>query len=86
MKTAIILTDNIKQIVLTPENDSERSALQLITPDDNITLAVHQGSMYDQYGVKPWHGHIDKCRGGFLRIFSDQDSIMLVLTPKEKSE
>lgn len=84
MKTAIIFSDGIKQIVFTPENDNEKQTLKLITPDDNISLAVHKGNFGDKT-YQPFTANIGKCRGGYLRVFNDEDSIILVLSPKEKN-
>lgn len=85
MKTAIIFADGIKQIMFTPENDSEKQALQLITPDDNIYLALKHGSFFGS-GLTdmPFHAHIAKCQGEYLRAFTDEESIMLVFSPKSK--
>lgn len=82
MKTAIVFADGIKQIVLTPENDDEKQALKLITPNDDISLAVKTGTFIDKHAEKPFHAVINCCQGGYLRAFSDEESIMLVLTPK----
>jgi len=49
METAIILADGIKQIMFTPENDSEKAALELITPLDDISLEMKRGTLYDQH-------------------------------------
>jgi len=83
MKTAIIFSDGIKQINFTPENNNERQALKLITPNDDIRLAVKNGT----FGVnthKPYTIEISECRGGFLRAFDNDESVMLVLLPQEK--
>lgn len=85
MKTAIVFAGGIKQIMFTPENDDEKQALRLITPDDNIELAIHHGG-FGEANFKPFTASINKCRGGFLRVFSDQETTMLVLTPKEVME
>lgn len=83
MKTAIIFADGVKQIMFTPENDDEKQALQLITPNDNIELTLHTGSFGEQR-FRPFTASINKCQGGFLRVFDDSQSIFLVLTPKTK--
>lgn len=88
MKTAIIIACGIKQICLTPENEEERQALKMITADDDISLEIKEGSMYDQppfSSVK--NGYIiEKSQGGYLRGYTCSDSIMLVLTPKPRSD
>ena len=88
MKVAIIFADGTKQINFTPENDDERQALKLITVDDNISLAVKTGSMYDlnQGKNQPFSVDINHCRGEYLRAFDSENSIMLVLTPKTKTK
>jgi hypothetical protein len=86
MKTAVIFSDGIKQIVFTPENDDEKYALSLITPKDDIDLLVFTGSMYSDSLPKPFAANITMCRGGYLRIFNDSDSRILVLKPKEKTQ
>lgn len=86
MRTSIIFSDGIKQIVFTPENESEKFALKLITSDDNIELALKEGSFQSPYDPKPFAASIDKCQGGYLRVFNSADSIMLVLTPKKQSK
>ena len=45
LKVAIIFSEGIKQINFTPENDDERQALHLITPNDDIQLAVKTGNV-----------------------------------------
>jgi hypothetical protein len=82
MKTAIIFADGIKQIILTPENDDERMALKLITVNDDISLGVVTGSFGDE-SLRPFSSNILECRGGYLRPFGEQNSIMLVLKPKD---
>lgn len=84
MKTAIIFSDGIKQIMFTPENDSEKQALKLITPNDDIELALMQGNFHSQGEPKPFAKTINSCQGGYLRAFTSEDSIMLVLTTKKK--
>ncbi len=83
MKTAIIFADGIKQIIFTPENDDEKKALKLFSPNDDIELAIHTGSFGEQR-FRPFTANIQKCQGGFLRVFDNSESIIFVLTPKTK--
>jgi hypothetical protein len=84
MKVAIIFSDGKKQINFTPENDDEKQALKLITPNDDIELAVKQGQFYG-YGNDNGFGiEIKTTQGGYLRAFENTESVMLVLTPKVK--
>lgn len=85
MKTAIILSDGIKQIVFTPENEQEKQALQMFSVDDNIEMAIKAGTFGDKR-FKPFTASINMCQGGFLRVFDDAHSIIFVLSPKNKSD
>jgi hypothetical protein len=83
MKTAIIIADGIKQIMLTPENDSEKQALKMITPQDDITLETHTGTLYDRSPASAKGYTVNQCKGGYLRAYENTDSLMLVLRPKK---
>ena len=84
MKTAIIISNGLKQIMFTPENDSEKQALKMITLDDNITIDVKSGAFTDK---PPTMGYsVSQCQGGYLRAWEDEDSVMLLLRPKTPLE
>lgn len=84
MKTSIIFADGLKQINFTPENNDERQTLKLITTDDNIQLAIKSGS-FGEERFKPFSVNIDQCQGGYLRTFDSSNSVMLVLSSKNKN-
>lgn len=84
MKTAIIIADGIKQIMFTPENDSEKQALRMITPQDDISVETKTGTFYDD-SPECARGYIVKeCRGDYLRGYEDEESLMIILRPKKK--
>ncbi len=83
MKTAIIFADGIKQVMLTPENESEKLALKMITPQDNITLEMKRGTLYNQYPDCAQGYVVTKSKGDYLRAYECEESLMLVLTPKK---
>lgn len=85
MKTAIVIADGIKQIMFTPENESEKQALKMITPDQDITVDIKTGSFFDGHSFpESAAGYIvSECNGGHLRAYQDTNSLMLVLRPKE---
>jgi hypothetical protein len=83
MKVAIIFSEGVKQINFTPENEDEKQALKLITPNDDIQLAVKSGS-FGEERHKPFTIEVNQCKGGYLRTFDNSESIMLVLSPKPK--
>lgn len=80
MKTAILITQGVKQIMFTPENDAEKEALSYISPNDEIHTVIKRGTFGsdDQiFGVDVY-----ECRGGYYRAEEQEDSVMFVLTPK----
>lgn len=83
MKAAIIIADGVKQIMFTPENDSERQALKLITPNENISVDIRKGSFYNSQPPSSAGYVVAMCKGDFLRAYDCEDSLMLVLRPKE---
>lgn len=66
MKTAILITEGVKQIMFTPENESEKEALRYISPNDEIHTVVKKGTFY----------------GGYYRAEKNEGSVMFVITPK----
>lgn len=82
MKTAIIISEGVKQIMFTPENDTEKQALKMFTPDDDIKMEVKQGSFHS--GLSPQGYRVQMCMGGYLRAWDSEDSLMLVLTPRSQ--
>jgi hypothetical protein len=83
MKTAVIFSDGIKQIVFTPETKDEKFALSLISTNDDIELAIKDGH-FGEERFKPFTANIDMCRNDYLRVFDDSESKILVLKPKKK--
>lgn len=64
MKTAIYIEGESTQIVLTPENDWEKTVLNGFTPAREI---------------KTYRGGFYECRGGWVRQGSDHESVILKL-------
>lgn len=70
MKTAIIITENTKQVVFTPEDEVERKALAMFSHDHTIELSVQTGA-------------IGMNQLGYLRMFDEPKSVILVLKPRK---
>lgn len=86
MKCALVIANNLKQIMLTPESEEEKAALALITQDQDISLDIKEGIFYEG-GTPPSMGYrVEECRGDYLRAFHDSKSIMLILRPKKKKK
>ena len=86
MKCAIVVGDGVKQIMFTPETKNESNALKMITAEDDISVEMKTGTFYQGYGydsnsLKSYN--VALCQGGYLRAYKDEDSLMLVLTPKK---
>lgn len=86
MKCAVIIANDIKQIMLSPENDSERMALRLITADDGISIDVKEGTMFDQVPPSALGYVVTESRGNYLRAYEQADAIMLVLRRKSAQQ
>lgn len=86
MKTAIVIANGIKQVMLTPETPEEKQALLMITPDDDIKLEVKRTSFFDDCPPSAAGYMVAKSSGGAYRAYTCEESIMLILTPKEKKE
>jgi hypothetical protein len=82
MKTAVIFSDGIKQIILTPENEDEKFALSLISSKDEIELAIVDSARFGNEGPKPFTANVAYCRANYLRVFDDSVSKVLVLKPR----
>lgn len=84
MKTAILITEGIKQIMLTPENDAEREALKYIDAADDLDIVIKTGSFSNVHGV--FGADVYECQGGYYRAEQKEDSVMIVLRPKKKNK
>lgn len=86
MKAAIVITNELKQIMLTPESDVDKMILEAITPSDDISIEIKNNvSFYDHNSTPQCVGYnISKCAGDYLRAYESSESVMLVLTPKNK--
>lgn len=81
MKTAILITEKVKQIMFTPENDAEKEALKYISPNDEIHTVIKKGTLSDTPEI--FGANVYECRGGYYRAQEQEDSVMFVLTPRE---
>lgn len=82
MKTAILITDGVKQIMFTPETEAEKQALKMISPDEEIHTVIKRGSFSDMDEV--FGADVYECQGGYYRAQEREESVMFVLTPKKK--
>jgi hypothetical protein len=77
MKTALIMKDRVRQIVLTPEDEDEEQILKMFAKE-GFTINQYFGGFY-----------LDQCRGGWLREyeeFKDKESLILTATSSAQKE
>lgn len=65
MKITFLIHENTKQLVLTPELDSDRAIFKLFGSPEKVK--VYKG------------GFFDECQGGWMRQYPNEDSLILVI-------
>lgn len=76
MKTAIIISGDIKQIMFLPENDTEKAIVKLFTAKNVTIEAIETGP--------PSRGSfICETRGGYLRPDESFAAVALVIKPQK---
>jgi hypothetical protein len=83
MKTAIIITDGLKQIMFTPENEVEKEVLKLFTVNDNISIEPKRGTLYDEPPECARGYTMAKSSGNYYRAYECEESLMFILKPKK---
>lgn len=85
MKIAVLLVEDAKQIMITPENDHERSALKMIAPGDKIDAVVKWGSFGGGDSLRGVHVGLNQA--GYYRQWEDSESLMLIVSkPKQETK
>ena len=82
MKTAIVIIEDVRQITLTPETNTEKEILKLLR-EPGYEVKVKDGTLLHGNYVG---AEFAECKGGYLRAFQDQNSVMIVLKPEKKKE
>ena len=85
MKVSVLISEGVKQLILTPETEHEKMALKLIDPDDKIHTVVKRGSFVGE-SPKVLGYNVYECQGGYFRAEENFESIMFVITPEKKEE
>lgn len=84
MKCAIVIAEGLKQIMFTAETESEKQALKMITPEDDISVDIKVGSFYTNAPPSAAGYMVGISNGDYLRAYECSESLMLVLRPKVK--
>lgn len=74
MKVALYIEDGTEQIVLTPENDTERMVLKKVE-DSGREMKTYWGQFYE-------------CHGGWVReigCYDEKNSLIIRFLPKQES-
>jgi hypothetical protein len=82
MKISLVIVDGYKQVMFTPETDHEKSALKMIAPGDTLIGVSKWGTFDDER--RHVYENVEMCKGGYLRRFAQQDSLMFVIDDKQK--
>lgn len=77
MKISLVITDGYKQVMFTPENEHERNALRMIAPNDTLVGVSKWGTFDDK--ARYANENIEMCKGGYLRRFAQEESLMFVI-------
>ncbi len=67
----LIIPDKVKQIILTPETDEEKSILKMFKEPN---IEIYKSCDYE----------IDKCQGGYYREYPTEESVCVIIKEKEK--
>ena len=82
MKISLVIVENAKQIMLTPETEHEKQCLKMINPKDTLEVVSRWGTFTSEYGHAGLQ--VAMCEGDYLRAFNDQDSLMFLIKTTEK--
>ncbi len=83
MKVSLVMSEGVKQIMMTPETPHEKEALKYIMPDESYEVATFMGTYDDEPSKYSYNTSMSKA--GYLRRFAEEESLMFVLKPKEKT-
>jgi hypothetical protein len=64
MKIALLIVNQVKEIVLTPETEEEKAILKIF--GTNVDTTIHKGGFY-----------FSTCKGGWLRQFEHEESVII---------
>lgn len=79
MKIALVITDGLRNVTLTPETDEETSLLEVLHKQD-WNLTIMRGQFFICRGDYPRFGTWPGAAG----TYGEKDSTMLILRPKPK--
>jgi len=72
MKVTLLIQPDWKQLVFTPETVEEKQIFKMFPIDKSVPFLIKRGSFFE------------KCQGGWQREYSDDDSIMFIVTEEKK--
>lgn len=84
MKISILITQDGKQVMMTPENDHEKAALKLIAPGDKMEVATKFGTYTNKKETLGYE--VDLSQGGYFRAWESKESLMFIIKNQAKEE
>jgi hypothetical protein len=84
MQCAVVLAEGIKQVMLTPETDNEKMALKMFSPTSKVSVAIKHGTFHEPRGATVAGYYVEECRGGYLRAWRGEESVMLVIRDEKE--
>jgi hypothetical protein len=82
MKISLVIAEGMKQIMLTPESEHEKSCLKMIDAKEEILIAKRWGDFSNEHAKV----QVSECQGGYLRLFPEESSLMFILKDKKNKE
>ncbi len=87
MKSALIISNGVKQIMFTAETEEEEAILKLLSPNVDITVDIYENAtMFDDIPPSSYGYLIGESQAGYNRAYKQKNSLMLVLRPKKESK
>ena len=83
MRTTIVIDQDKKQIVLTPENKQDEQVVKMLFGERNFA-GGSIGEPDKVLKVDIFRGEFYECQGGWLREGSSKDSVIMVLKEYEQ--
>lgn len=89
MKTAMVITGDTQQVILSPENEIDKQVIEAIRgKEGGKAMSLHVGSFWneDRYGSRYYSyksSILQACQGGWLREYADAKSLIIVLKAPE---
>lgn len=92
MKTALVITGETQQVILSPENDVDKQVITAMKGKEGLngSIELKIGSFWEDCNYGNFHTYkssvLQRCQGGWIREFASADSLIIILTKKELTQ